>query len=92
MTQLDSYTNHTSEFLEKFVQHKNRVNFNLRSFKKTDDNQLELRVSKNTPLKIPFKVEAEDFKGKIKSYWFNTTESTDKQVYRIPNDSTKRFL
>ncbi|AIL45017.1 gluzincin family metallopeptidase [Elizabethkingia anophelis] len=91
MTQLDSYTNHTSEFLEKFVQHKNRVNFNLRSFKKTDDNQLELRVSKNTPLKIPFKVEAEDFKGKIKSYWFNTTESTDKQVYRIPNDSIKKI-
>lgn len=25
MTQLDSYTNHTSEFLEKFVQHKTEL-------------------------------------------------------------------
>ncbi len=91
LDQLNISTNQTSEFLENFVQHKNRVNFKLKSFKKTDDNQLELKITKNTPLKIPFKIDAEDYNGKINSYWFNTTESTEKQIYRIPNDSIKKI-
>ncbi|NAW51438.1 aminopeptidase [Elizabethkingia argentiflava] len=89
LQRLQMYSQDTSLFLEKFIQHKNRVNFKLSSFKKTDDNQLSLKISKNSLLKIPFKVESESFSGKLTSFWFDTTASTKKHFYKIPDDSTK---
>jgi len=90
LKELDNYTSHDSEFLEEFIEKKNRVNFKLHSFKKNNDS-LEIKVSKNTPLKIPFRIEAENFDGKRKLYWFNTDESITKQTYKIPDNDVKKI-
>jgi len=90
LSSLNIYTSHESGFIDKFIEAKNRVNFKLHSFKKNNDS-LEISVSKNTPLKIPFRVETEDFNGKHNLYWFDTNESTKKNIYRIPNNNVKKI-
>jgi len=90
LSNLNIYTSHESGFIEKFIEAKNRVNFKLHSFKKTNDS-LDINISKNTPLKIPLRVETEDFNGKHSLYWFDTNESTKKHIYRIPNNNVKKI-
>jgi len=88
LDELDNYTSHETEFLEKFIENKNRINFKLHSFKKKDDS-LEIKVSKNTPLKIPFRVETEGIDGNRDLYWFDTDKSTIRQVYKIPDPNNR---
>jgi len=90
LDELDVYTSHDSRFIEKFIETKNRVNFKLHSFKKNHDS-LEIKVSKNTSLSIPFRLETENSEGKRNLYWFETNESTTKQIYKIPDNNIRKI-
>ncbi len=48
--------------MEIYIQRKMRVNFKIKSFDRIDD-QLHIKISKNTTQNIPFKLKTEDSKG-----------------------------
>src|SRR5690606_8296433 len=83
---------YSADFLEPFIQHKNRVNFKLKRFSKKDD-EFEVKISKNTPLPIPFKIETASDDGTTHAFWFDTDDSQKNTTYRIPqSDATKIVL
>lgn len=91
LDQLTLKSGYSSEFLEKYIQQKQRVNFDSRSYKKEGDH-FRVNVSKNTALKIPFKLETEEKNGEKKTYWFDTSESTKSITYIIPNSDAEKIL
>lgn len=90
LDQLAICSGYSSEFLEEYTQHKNRVNFNLKSFKTIDEN-IHIKVSKNTPLNIPFKLETLNTNGEKKTYWYDTNNKQNTNIYVIPNDDIKKI-
>lgn len=80
---------YSSDFLEPFIHHKNRVNFKLKRYTKADD-EFQLKISKNTQLAIPFKIETAAEDGTVQEFWFDTDQSKKTELYRIPqSDATK---
>ena len=73
---------YSSEFLERFIQQKNRTNFSLKRYKKLGD-EFQIKVKKNTVQQIPFKVETENKKGENKEFWFDTDDSKDPKPYNL---------
>jgi len=59
-----------TSYLADFLQHKNRVNFKLKRFRKEGDS-LHIKINKNTPSNIPVKLQTESKDGEIKEYWVN---------------------
>ena len=90
LNQLAICSGYSSEFLEEYIQHKNRVNFKLKSFKNIDGN-IHIKVSKNTPLNIPFKLKTINSSEKKSTYWYDTNSKQTSNTYVIPNDDIKKI-
>ena len=91
LDQLTLSSGYSAEFLEDFIQRKNRVNFNLKKYKKVGDN-FEVKISKNTVQKIPFKVETETESGDKQTFWFDTTDSTEPKLFVIPQSDAEKIV
>ncbi|WP_128414503.1 aminopeptidase [Chryseobacterium sp. Leaf201] len=70
-------------YLQDFIQHKNRVNFKLKRFKKEGDS-LNIKISKNTPDEIPVKLQTETRDGVKKEYWIDTAGEDKTKTVSIP--------
>ena len=81
----------SSDFLDDFLQRKNRVNFTLKRFNKTGDN-FEVKISKNTAQKIPLKIETITKTGEKKEFWFDTNDSQTDVVYTIPQSNAAKIV
>ena len=90
LSALAQNSNQSSEFLSSFINQKQSVNFSIKNYKKEDENIL-LKVHKNTDLAIPFKVTTET-QTTDKNYWFDTEKGKYSVVYKIPSDSVKKIL
>ncbi|UFK98338.1 aminopeptidase [Kaistella faecalis] len=82
---------YSSDFFDPFIQKKNRVNFKLKRYAKTDD-EFQVKISKNTDLNIPFKIETETETGEIKEFWFDTDDSKDAKIYNIPQSNAEKIV
>ena len=82
---------YSSDFIQDFIQKKNRVNFDLKKYKKTEDEFL-VDIAKNTTLPIPFKIETETKSGEKKVFWFDTDASTETKTYRIPQSDAEKIV
>lgn len=82
---------YSAEFLENFITRKNRVNFKLKKYKKNGDN-FEVKISKNTAQKIPFKIETEKQSGEVNEYWFDTSDSKENKIYNIPQSEAEKIV
>ena len=91
LDQLTLASGYSSEFLEDFTQRKNRVNFNLKKYRKNGDN-FEVTISKNTAKKIPFKIETQTETGEKKTFWFDTTDSEENKIYIIPQSNAEKIV
>ncbi|MGA9212270.1 aminopeptidase, partial [Kaistella sp.] len=91
LDELSLASGYSSDFLEKFIQQKNRVNFKLKRFTKTGDN-FQVKVSKNTTQKIPFKLETEEESGKKETFWFDTDDSKKIVDYNIPQSNAEKII
>lgn len=91
LNQMAICSGYSSEFLEEYIQHKNRINFKLKSFKNIDNN-IHIKVSKNTSLNIPFKLETLNESGVKGTYWYDTNNKHDTNTYVIPNDNIKKII
>ena len=91
LNQMAICSGYSSEFLEEYIQHKNRINFKLKSFKNIDNN-IHIKVSKNTSLNIPFKLETLNESGVKSTYWYDTNNKHDTNTYVIPNDNIKKII
>lgn len=90
LDQLAINSNYSSEFLENFIARKQKVNFNLRSYKRIGEN-LQIKISKNTPEKIPFKIDTEDHNGAKKEFWFDTSVTQKPVLYIIPDGDAEKI-
>lgn len=72
-----------TSYLSEFIQHKNRVNFNLKKFRKEGDS-LEVKIQKNTAANIPVKLQTTSSEGRIKEYWVETEENQKTKTVTIP--------
>ncbi|WP_449400894.1 hypothetical protein [Chryseobacterium wanjuense] len=72
-----------TSYLSNFLEHKNRVNFKLRKFKKENDS-LNIKIQKNTLANIPVKLQTETQEGDKKEYWVETEENEKSKTFSIP--------
>lgn len=72
-----------TSYLSEFIQHKNRVNFNLKRFRKEGDS-LEIKIQKNTSANIPVKLQTTSKDGRINDYWVETEENQKIKTVSIP--------
>lgn len=73
----------TASYLSEFIQHKNRVNFTLKRFRKNGDS-LDIKIQKNTSAHIPVKLQTTSREGQIKAYWVETEENQKIKTVSIP--------
>lgn len=91
LDQLSLVSGYSSDFIDPFIQHKNRVNFNLKRYTKAGD-EFQVKISKNTSLNIPFKIETESAGGEVKEFWFDTEDSTHPEIYVIPQSNAEKIV
>ena len=91
LNELALASNYSSDFLDDFIDEKQRINFRLKSYKKEDDN-FQVKIVKNTPEKIPFKIETEEKNGQTKTFWFDTNDSEKAVTYNIPQSNASKIL
>lgn len=84
-------TNHSSDFLRTFIQRKQRVNFKLENYKKSEDH-FDVKISKNTAEQIPFKIETKEKNGETETFYFDTDASEKPTVYTIPHSDATKIL
>lgn len=72
-----------TSYLSNFLEHKNRVNFKLRKFKKENDS-LNIKIQKNTLTNIPVKLQTETQEGDKKEYWVENEENEKSKTFSIP--------
>ncbi len=82
---------YSSEFLQDYFSEKQRVNFNLKKFKRKDGN-LEVTVKKNTDLAIPFKLETVNKIGERKTYWYDTENKPSENIFVIPEEDANKIV
>jgi hypothetical protein len=70
-------------YLTDFLEHKNRVNFKLKKFKK-DGDSLDIKIQRNTFANIPVKLQTETKDGDKKEYWVETQENENTTNFSIP--------
>ena len=76
----------SADYLSRFFDHKNRVNFKLKNFKRDDEKQtFNIRVSKDTPEAIPFKLQTETKDGQKQTYWIETEKDVKEKWVEIPS-------
>lgn len=91
LDELTVASGYSADFMEEFIQQKNRVNFNLKRYRKTGE-EFELKIAKNTTQQIPFKVETETKSGEKKTFWFDTNDSTKPIIYKIPQAEADKIV
>jgi hypothetical protein len=91
LDEFSSASGYSSDFLEEFLTRKNRVNFNLRRYKKNED-EFQVKISKNTSLSIPFKVETQEKTGEKEEFWFDTDHSKGAKFYNIPQSKASKIV
>lgn len=70
-------------YLPEFLEHKNRVNFRLRKFKREGDS-LNVTIQKNTFANIPVKLQTTSKNGETTEYWVETDENKKEKKFSIP--------
>lgn len=73
----------STNYLNDFFKQKNRVNFNLKHIKKENDS-LQIKITKNTDISIPVKLETETRDGEKKAYWIETEENERVKNISLP--------
>lgn len=90
LDQLTVRSGYSSEFLDTFIQHKERINFKLRSLKKEDNNYI-ITIEKNTAQNIPFKIETLNDKNEATAYWYDTNKKEKPYVYIVPDNNVQKI-
>lgn len=80
---------YSAEFLNRFIYQRNRVNFKLKGA--PEGNNIHLKVSKNTDMSIPFKLQTIKFNAEKKTYWFDTQKAKHGWNFDLPNDSIEKL-
>lgn len=91
LDELTLTSGYSADFLEEFIDHKNRVNFKLKRYSKSEE-AFQVKISKNTSEQIPFKIETETKAGEKKEFWFDTNESKKTTVYSIPQSNADKIV
>lgn len=81
----------SSTFIETFIGKKQRLNFNLKSFKRNGDD-FALTVSKNDQTPAPFKINTEEQSGDVKTFLFDTPEKEGSETYAVDHSEAEKII
>lgn len=91
LDQLAISSGYSSAFLEEYVQHKNRINFKLKSFQREGDDFL-INISKNTSESLPFKLETLNQAQEKTTYWYDSNTQKGSTVFRVPGIGVQKIV
>ncbi|MDP2453550.1 MULTISPECIES: aminopeptidase [unclassified Kaistella] len=91
LDELSLASGYSSDFLEHFIEQKNRVNIKLKRYRKLGDD-FQVKVIKNTTQTIPFKIETEEKSGGKQTFWFDTDDSKKVVDYNIPQSNAEKIV
>ncbi|SEF44467.1 hypothetical protein SAMN05421847_0019 [Halpernia humi] len=91
LDQMAVKSQYSSSFVQKFIAHKNRNNFKIKSVKKVEDNFL-VRIKKNTDLALPFLLQTETKNGQKQTYFYDTPAKKTDIKYNIPQKSANKIV
>jgi hypothetical protein len=91
-TELYAKSKTSSDFMETFVENKQRVGFKIHGFKRKNKNLL-VDITKNTDLPIPFRIQTETLNKPIamRQYWFETTAKKSREIYIVPDSAVSKI-
>ncbi len=89
--ELSLASNYSADFMERFIEKKNRLNFNMKRYWKNRD-EFQVKISKNTEQSVPFKLETQNRKGETKEFWFDTSSKKGSEVYNIPQSDAEKIV
>lgn len=91
LDELAVVSGYSSDFLSTFIEHKNRVNFNLKRYRKVGDN-FHVKIDKNAANTIPFKIQTEKQNGQTDIFWFDTDQKKGTTEYIIPQSNAEKLV
>lgn len=87
--ELNEASNQSSGFLQTMIERRQRINFSLGHFEKTPDS-ISIKVKKNTPLAIPFRITAESENAK-ETRWFDTQTGEKTNTYTLAGQDISKI-
>lgn len=91
LNELSTISDQKSGYLKPIIEERNHLNFKLKNFKNLPDGTLELRVSRNTPHAIPFRITTES-PAENHEFWFDSVENQKHTVVHVPNNEVKKII
>lgn len=91
LNQLSIISNQKSSYLEPIINKRNHLNFKLKNFKNLPNGNLQLKVTRNTPHAIPFRIKTESENG-TQEYWFDTKQNEKHTLVEIPDNDVKKII
>lgn len=91
LNQLAVQSGYSASFMKDLIARKHRVNFNLKKYRREGEN-LTVKVKKNEPDPVPFKLETFSKNGDSKTYWFDTPEHPSTDNYVIPDHDAEKIV
>lgn len=90
LDRLSIASQYSSDFLQTHLFEENRLNFNLKKYRKTDEGYL-VKIFKNTEYGIPLKITSEDSEGKTSAFWYDTHDGRHSGEYLIPKEDVRKI-
>lgn len=91
LDQLTIASGYSADFLDKYIQKKQRINIKLKKFERRDGN-INVTVLKNTTQHIPFKLETIQENGNKQTYWYDSNTNQDSCTYVVPDDNASKII
>lgn len=79
------------DFIQKMLNEKHRVNFNLKKAKIQGEN-INIEIKHNLPKNVPFPLETIDEMGRKETHWLSTKSEKGKDTYTLPNKKTRKIV
>lgn len=76
-------------FFEELIQKKSRYNLRAHSAHPDEKGAVEMKISKNTNVLLPFQIEAHRYEGSNDTHWFEASE--EKNIYKIPSEDLAKI-
>lgn len=86
---LNNFSQKNTDFLKPMMSEKSRINFNIRNYKKVDDD-FQVKIFKKAAFSLPFKLETEQENGEKQTEWMHADKSVD--FYQIKDSNADKIV
>lgn len=92
LNQLENHFGDSYAFIKKYIERKQRIDFRLESMKKLSKDVYQIKISKNTPLNIPFQLAVKNQQGQTQTFWLDTQKNQSENIYQLQLSQPKKLI